>query len=75
MTKVSVRDGEPVERAIKRFKRKVEQAGIIKELRKREFYVKPSVKKKLKQRAAIARARKTKKRALEGPRPKKPSKP
>jgi len=73
MTKVTLRDGEPAERAIKRFKRKVEQAGILKEVRKREHYVKPSVKRKLKQRAAIARARKTAKRAAEGPRPKKPA--
>ena len=56
--KVTIRDGEPVERAIKRFKRKVEQAGVIKEVRKREHFVKPSIEKKLKKRAAIARARK-----------------
>ena len=62
MTKVSVRDGESVERAIKRFKRKVEQAGILKEVRKREHYLKPSVRAKLKQRAAEARARKRQKR-------------
>lgn len=62
MTKVTVRDGESVERAIKRFKRKVEQAGILKEVRKREHYVKPSVKAKLKKRAAEARARKREKR-------------
>ncbi len=63
MTKVSVRDGEAVERAIKRFKRKVEQAGILKEVRKREHYVKPSVQEKMKTRAAEARARKRVKRA------------
>lgn len=57
-----VRDGESVDRAIKRFKRKVEQAGILKEVRKREHYLKPSVKTKLKQRAAEARARKREKR-------------
>ena len=62
MTKVNVRDGENVERAIKRFKRKVEQAGILKEVRKREHYLKPSVKAKLKSRAAAARNRKREKR-------------
>jgi small subunit ribosomal protein S21 len=62
LTKVSVREGESIERAIKRFKRKVEQAGILKEVRKREHYIKPSVKKKLKARAAEARARKREKR-------------
>ena len=62
LTKVTVRDGETVDRAIKRFKRKVEQAGILKEVRKREHYLKPSVKAKLKARAAEARARKREKR-------------
>jgi len=55
-----------VERAIKRFKRKVEQAGILKEVRKREHYLKPSVKSKLKARAAEARARKREKRIQQG---------
>lgn len=62
LTKVSVRDGEPIERALKRFKRKVEQSGVLKEVRKREHYLKPSIKKKLKERAAEARARKREKR-------------
>lgn len=62
MTKVAVKDGEGIDRALKRFKRKVEQAGILKEVRKREHYLKPSVKKKLKARAAEARARKREKR-------------
>jgi len=59
LTKVTVREGETVDRAIKRFKRKVEQAGILKEVRKREHYLKPSVKAKLKARAAEARHRRT----------------
>jgi len=62
LTRVTVREGEPIERALKRFKRKVEQAGVLKEVRKREHYLKPSVKKKLKARAAEARARKREKR-------------
>lgn len=62
MTKVLVREGEHIDRALKRFKRKVEQAGILKEVRKREHYLKPSIKKKLKSRAAEARARKREKR-------------
>lgn len=62
MIRVHVRDGEPIERALKRFKRKVEQSGVLKEVRKREHYLKPSVKKKLKARAAEARARKREKR-------------
>jgi len=35
-------DGEPLEKAIKRFKRIVEKEGIIREWRKREYYEKPS---------------------------------
>jgi small subunit ribosomal protein S21 len=62
LPKVSVRDGEPIERALKRFKRKVEQAGILKEVRKREHFVKPSLQRKLKARAAESRARKREKR-------------
>jgi len=62
MTRVNVRDGEGVDRALKRFKRKVEQAGILKEVRKREHFVKPSIEKKLKSRAAEARSRKREKR-------------
>jgi small subunit ribosomal protein S21 len=65
LARVGVRDGEPIERALKRFKRKVEQAGILKEVRKREHYLKPSVKKKLKARAAEARARKREKRLFQ----------
>ena len=51
-----------MDRALKRFKRKVEQAGVLKEIKKREFYIKPSIKKKLKIRAAEARVRKREKR-------------
>ena len=62
MTKISIRDGESFERALKRFKKRVEQAGVLKEVRKREFYVKKSVEEKLKKRAAEARSRKKQKR-------------
>lgn len=58
MSKVTLRDGEHIEKALKRFKRKNEQAGTLKELRKREHYIKPSAAKKIKQRAAAARDRK-----------------
>jgi len=61
---VTGRECETVGRAIKRCKRKVEQAGILNEVRKREHYLEPSVKAKLKARAAEARARKREKRLL-----------
>jgi len=62
LIKINIKDGEPIERVLKRFKRKVEQAVILKEVRKREFFLKPSVKRKLKIRAASARTRKREKR-------------
>jgi small subunit ribosomal protein S21 len=64
VTKVVVKEGEPFEKALKRFKKKVEAAGILKELRKREHYLKPSVKKKEKQRAAEKRRRRSINRAV-----------
>ena len=57
MAMVTSRDGESVEALLRRFKRSVEAAGILKEARKRDFYVKPSVRKKLK-RLAAAKQRK-----------------
>jgi small subunit ribosomal protein S21 len=53
-----------VERAIKALKRKVAQEGIYKELKRRRFYEKPSVKTKRKQREAERRRRKERRRAL-----------
>lgn len=41
MIKVIAKEGEPFERVLKRFKRKIEQAVILKEVRKREFFLKP----------------------------------
>jgi small subunit ribosomal protein S21 len=45
---VQVRDEESFESALRRFKRKVEKAGVLTELRKRQFFEKPSVKRKRK---------------------------
>ena len=59
MTLVLVREGEPLERALRRFKKKVESAGILKDARRREHYLKPSVRKKEKIRAAAKRRRRT----------------
>ncbi|MBZ0270430.1 30S ribosomal protein S21 [bacterium] len=59
MAGVRVRDNEPMQSAIKRFKRQCEKAGILSEVRKREYYEKPSVRQKRK--AAAARKRLLKK--------------
>lgn len=40
---IPVKEGENVERALKRFKRKVEKTGVVKELRSRQAFIKPSV--------------------------------
>lgn len=56
MPGVKVRDSEPFESALKRFKKQCEKAGILSEIRKREHYEKPSVKKKRKAIAARKRA-------------------
>ena len=58
MTKVRVREGESFEGALRRFKKICEKAGIIAELRKREHYEKPSVKRKRKNIQAKKRAQK-----------------
>jgi small subunit ribosomal protein S21 len=48
MPAVQVRDDESFENALRRFKRKVEKAGVLTELKKRQHYEKPSVKRKRK---------------------------
>ena len=50
---VPVKDGENIERALKKFKRKFEKTGVIKELRSRQQFDKPSVLKRLKMERAI----------------------
>jgi len=57
---VEVRDGEPVEYAIKRFKKEVANAGTLTELKKREYYVKPSVTRKLQKESAVRKRMKKK---------------
>ena len=50
---VPVKDGENIERALKKFKRKFEKTGVVKELRARQQFDKPSVKKRLNMEHAI----------------------
>ncbi len=56
MPVIKIRDSEPFEVAMKRFKKQCEKAGIISELKRREYYDKPSVRKKKKAAAARKRA-------------------
>ncbi len=48
MTKTNIRDGESLDDALRRFKRSVSKTGTLREARKREYYEKPSVKRKKK---------------------------
>lgn len=40
---VPIKEGENLERSLKKFKRKFEKTGVIKELRERQFFTKPSI--------------------------------
>lgn len=53
MPGIKIREGESFEQALRRFKKQCEKAGILSELRKREHYEKPSIKKKKKKAAAV----------------------
>ena len=60
MAEVHIQDGETLENALRRFKRKVLQEDIIKEVKRHAFYLKPGQKKRIK--SALARKRNRKKR-------------
>jgi small subunit ribosomal protein S21 len=60
LAEVQVHEGESLESALKRFKRKVLQEDIIKEIKRHAFYLKPGQKKRVKE--ALARKRNRKKR-------------
>ena len=55
MPSVKVRENEPFEIALRRFKRTCEKAGVLAETRKREFYEKPTQERKRKRAAAVTR--------------------
>jgi small subunit ribosomal protein S21 len=64
LAEVQIRDGESLESALKRFKRKVLQEDIIKDIKRHAFYLKPGQKKRVKE--ALARKRNSKKRNRDG---------
>mgnify|MGYP000406788487 FL=1 len=55
MPQVKWKEGEPVDVAIRRFKRSCEKAGVLADVRKREFYEKPTQERKRKKAAAVKR--------------------
>jgi len=61
LAEVTVQEGETLESALRRFKRKVQQEDIIKEIKRHSFYLKPGEKKRTKE--ALARKRNRKKRS------------
>ena len=55
VVEVTVRDGEPLEKALRRFKKKWERAGILRDVKKRAFYEKPSDTKRISRKKALRR--------------------
>ena len=55
MPSVKVRENEPFEYALRRFKRSCEKAGVLAETRRREFYEEPTQERKRKSAAAVKR--------------------
>ncbi len=55
MPSVSIKENEPFEIAMRRFKRSCEKAGVLAEVRRREFYEKPTAERKRKTAAAVKR--------------------
>ena len=58
MPAVKVKENEPVDIAIRRFKRACEKAGVLSDVLKREFYEKPTQERKRKKAAAVKRYKK-----------------
>lgn len=61
---IIVNEGESIESALRRFKRKVQQEDIIKEIKKHSFYLKPGERRRLKEALARKRLRRRMKREM-----------
>ena len=59
MVEVNVRKDEPLDRALRRFKKKYEKAGILKDIKRNSYYLKPSDEKRIKRAKAMRRLRRT----------------
>ena len=55
MVEVTIREGEPLEKALRRFKKKWERAGILRDVKKKSFYEKPSDTKRIARKKAVRR--------------------
>ena len=56
MVGITIQENENVDRAIRRFKKKYERSGVLKEVKRRSYYTKPSVEKRMKKIKAVRRA-------------------
>ena len=65
MAEVRLQEGESLENALRRFKRKVQQEDIIKEIKKHSFYMKPGEKRRTKEALSRKRLRKKMRRETE----------
>src|ERR1700722_16583244 len=65
LAEVKLQEGETLENALRRFKRKVQQEDIIKEVKRHSFYLKPGEKLRVKQALARKRNRKKSRREVE----------
>jgi small subunit ribosomal protein S21 len=57
LAEVRLQDGESIESALKRFKKKIQKSGVLSEIKRRERYEKPSIKRKRKSESARKRKR------------------
>jgi len=64
MVFIKLREGEGIEEALRRFKRECERNGILKEIKRREHYLTPSLKRKLKAAEARRKMRRVKRRRV-----------
>ena len=55
MVGIVIQENENIDRAIRRFKKKYERSGILKEVKRRSYFTKPSIKKRMKRIKAIRR--------------------
>jgi len=62
LAEIRLQEGEPLENALRRFKRKVQTEDIIKEVKRHSYYLKPGEKRRVKQALARKRAKKKSRR-------------
>jgi small subunit ribosomal protein S21 len=65
LAEIKIQEGESIENALRRFKRKVQQEDIIKDIKKHSFYLKPGERRRAKQALARKRNRKKIRREME----------